>query len=117
MTWQTLESKLSTPRMARYLQHHRGNEQAAAQAYIHNMRIAESLVSIFHVLEVSLRNAIQKELAIEYDRPDWYEIWEASSKPGLKKLYASVTEAKRVLRQRRVNITPDNIVAELSFGF
>lgn len=60
MIWQTLESKLSTPRMARYLHGHRGQESIAAQAYVHNMRIAEALVSVFHILEVALRNGIQK---------------------------------------------------------
>jgi len=48
MVWQTLEAKLSTPRMSRYLKGHQGNQDHAAQAYVHNMRIAESLVSIFH---------------------------------------------------------------------
>ncbi|KGE66328.1 hypothetical protein K814_0119485 [Pseudomonas fluorescens LMG 5329] len=60
MVWQTLEAKLSTPRMSRYLKGHQDNRDQAATAYVHNMRIAESLGSIFHVLEVGLRNAIQR---------------------------------------------------------
>ncbi|MGY2168969.1 hypothetical protein [Pseudomonas gingeri] len=117
MVWQTLESKLSTPRMSRYLQGHQGEEARAAQAYLHNMKIAESLVSVFHVLEVALRNGIQKEMALYYGRDDWYEAWDGCTKPALERLYDKVREAKAGLAQRRVAITPDNLVAELSFGF
>ncbi|RMO07154.1 hypothetical protein ALQ46_01589 [Pseudomonas savastanoi pv. phaseolicola] len=72
MVWQTLEAKLSTPRMSRYLKGNRDKDRAA-EAYVHNMKIAESLVSVFHVLEVAVRNGIQKEMAWEYGRDDWYE--------------------------------------------
>lgn len=67
MVWQTLEAKLSTPRMNRYLKGHQCNQEHAAAAYVHNMRIAESLVSIFHVLEVGLRNSIQREMVASTD--------------------------------------------------
>ena len=117
MVWQTLEAKLSTPRMSRYLKHNKNEQSRAAEAYVHNMRIAESFVSIFHVLEVALRNGIQKEMAIEYRRQDWYEAWDNSGNADLQKLYNKITDAKRALASRKVKATPDNIVAELSFGF
>jgi hypothetical protein len=47
MVWQTLESKLSTPRMSRYLKGSKNKQARAAEAYVHNMKIAESLVSVF----------------------------------------------------------------------
>jgi hypothetical protein len=117
MVWQTLEAKLSTPRMSRYLKGNKNKHARAAEAYLHNMRIAEALVSTFHVLEVALRNGIQKEMAVEYARADWYEEWGNSHDANLKKLYGKVAQAKIELRNRKVSITPDNIVAELSFGF
>lgn len=117
MVWQTLEAKLSAPRMSRYLQGNKNREVRAAEAYVHNMKIAESFVSIFHVLEVSLRNGIQKEMALEYGRDDWYEDWSTSANPHLQRLYSKVAEAKKTLRGRSVLLTPDNVVAELSFGF
>jgi len=117
MIWQTLESKLSTPRMARYLHGNRGQESIAAQAYVHNMRIAEALVSVFHILEVALRNGIQKEMALSYGREDWYEEWRCCGDGALEKLYEKIRDAKAVLSQRHVAASPDNIVAELSFGF
>jgi hypothetical protein len=117
MVWNTLEAKLSTPRMSRYLQKNQNKHDRAAEAYVHNMKIAESLVSIFHVLEVSLRNGIQKEMAIEYNRLDWYEEWNDPADANLQKLYNKIADAKRALGARRVKASPDNIVAELSFGF
>jgi len=117
MIWKTLESKLSAPRMSRYLQGYKGVESKAAEAYLHNMRIAESLVSVFHVLEVSLRNGIQKEMAIHYGRDDWYGAWAACGDLALERLYHKVREAEVNLTQRCLAKTPDNIVSELNFGF
>ncbi|OUM05678.1 hypothetical protein BW686_20185 [Pseudomonas syringae] len=116
MVWQTLEAKLSTPRMSRYLKGNR-NKDRAAEAYVHNMKIAESLVSVFHVLEVAVRNGIQKEMALEYGRNDWYEEWNGTGNAHFQKLYNKISEAKEELRNRKIELTPDNIVAELSFGF
>lgn len=117
MVWLTLEAKLSTPRMSRYLKGSKYQQTRAAEAYVHNMKIAESLVSIFHVLEVSLRNGIHKEMTLEYGRPDWYEAWRSSGTPQLQRQYERVAGAKKDLLIRQVAITSDNIVAELSFGF
>lgn len=117
MVWQTLEAKLSTPRMSRYLKGHKGNQDHAAQAYVHNMRIAESLVSIFHVLEVGLRNAIQREMVREYRRDDWYEEFKDSANHELLASYEKVAEARTALQKRGVTPSADDITAELSFGF
>ncbi|WLH73693.1 hypothetical protein PSH70_27750 [Pseudomonas fluorescens] len=117
MVWQTLEAKLSTPRMSRYLKGHQGNQDHAAQAYVHNMRIAESLVSIFHVLEVALRNAVQREMVREYQREDWFEEFDGSTNGDLASSYEKVTEARTSLRKRGVTANADDITAELSFGF
>lgn len=117
MVWQTLEAKLSTPRMSRYLKGHQGNQDHAAQAYVHNMRIAESLVSIFHVLEVALRNAIQREMVREYQRDDWFEEFDGSTNSDLVSSYAKVAEARTSLKKRGVTASADDITAELSFGF
>lgn len=117
MVWQTLEAKLSTPRMNRYLRGHQGNQDHAAAAYVHNMRIAESLVSIFHVLEVGLRNGIQREMVREFQREDWYEAFKDSTNPELLSSYKKVDDARTALRKRGVNPSPEALTAELSFGF
>ncbi|MCY1297394.1 hypothetical protein D9M69_452220 [compost metagenome] len=117
MVWHTLETKLSTPRMNRYLKGHQGKQDLAAQAYVHNMRIAESLVSIFHVLEVGLRNGIQREMAREFKRDDWYEELDGTGNNDLQTSYAKVVNARAALNSRGAKLTPDDITAEMSFGF
>lgn len=117
MVWQTLEARLSTPRMGRYLKGYQGNQADAAAAYLHNMRIAESLVSIFHVLEVGLRNAIQREMVREYQRDDWYESFKDSNNRELVRSYEKVGDARISLQKRGVAPSVDDITAELSFGF
>jgi hypothetical protein len=117
MVWTTLEARLSTPRMNRYLRGCHGNQDQAAAAYLHNMRIAESLVSIFHVLEVGLRNAIQREMVREYRRDDWYEELMGSGNRELFFSYEKVIAARASLRNRGVTPSADDITAELSFGF
>lgn len=117
MAWQILEARLSTPRMSRYLNCHDGEVDHAVEAYTHNMRLAESLVCIFHVLEVAVRNGIQKEMIIEYKRSDWYEEWADLDMPAFQELYRKIGEAKRDLVRRRRSFGHDDIVAELSFGF
>ena len=117
MVWKTLEAKLSTPRMHRYLECNKGKHDRAAEAYVHNMRTAEAFVTIFHVLEVALRNGIQKELTVEYGRRDWYEEWDNTGNHNFQRLYDRVFDAQKDVLRRKANATPDNRVAELSFGF
>ncbi len=117
MVWDTLAAKLSTPRMSRYLEGSHGNQKHAAQAYVHNMRIAESLVSIFHVLEVGLRNAVQREMVREYQREDWYEVFRCSQNTDLLASYEKVAQARVALSKRGLPPSVDAVTAELSFGF
>lgn len=102
--------------MSRYPKGHQGDTHKAAEAYVHNMRIAESLVSIFHVLEVGLRNSIQREMVREYKRDDWYEALNGSN-ADLLVCYRKVKEARATLNKRGTRLNPDDITAALSFGF
>lgn len=87
----------------------------AAATYRLNMQITESLVVMFHVLEVVLRNAVHHEMKYSARREDWYEEWR--DQPRLADLYGYIEAARAKLRKRKEKATPDKIVAELSFGF
>ena len=115
MKWTTLEAKLSSPRMSRYLEAERYDRARAAATYRLNMQITESLVVMFHVLEVVLRNAVHHEMKYSARREDWYEEWR--DQPRLADLYGYIEAARAKLRKRKEKATPDKIVAELSFGF
>ncbi|WP_455922310.1 hypothetical protein [Pseudomonas putida] len=67
-----LESLLSKPRIARYAVNPRG--AAASVAYLHNLQLAESIMPCLHILEVALRNAIDRQLKAKYGRTDWWTI-------------------------------------------
>ena len=57
----------------------------------------------------------RKELERMMGRKDWYSVF--PSNPALKSLTSEVTVAIRHISQRGEMVTPDKIVAELTFGF
>ena len=83
--------------------------------YKANLALAESLYTSLSVFEVTLRNALSKELERMMGRKDWYAVF--PSNPALKSLTSEVTVAIRHISQRGEMVTPDKIVAELTFGF
>jgi len=115
MSWTTLETHLSSPRMQRYLDDNQGDKLRAVDAYTHNLLISEALMPLLHVLEVSLRNGIHQRMTIHHGRADWYEVWRGNSL--FREQYAYVTAAQRKLLSRQEVSTPDKLIAELSFGF
>lgn len=80
---------------------------------MHNLLLAESIMPCLHVLEVALRNAIQRQLTSNYGRPDWWESV-GTFNVGDQKVIGA---AKRKIASKSHVITPDRLVSELSFGF
>ena len=66
------EKVFSTERMARYYSLYPNNENRAKTHYECNLMLSESLYISLSVLEVTLRNALSKELMIMAEREDWY---------------------------------------------
>lgn len=65
-------------------------------------------------LEVTLRNALHRELAAHFGRWDWWNM------PRLNlhsPAAAKITEARAVLARTRKDETAGRVIAELSFGF
>ena len=77
--------------------------------------MSESLYTSLSVFEVTLRNALSKELERMMGRKDWYSVF--PSNPALKSLTSEVTVAIRHISQRGEMVSPDKIIAELTFGF
>ncbi len=71
--WTNLQQALSPPRLGRYLAAFGDDERKACDGYIHNMRLSEALVSPISILEITLRNALSREMTNHYDRADWYD--------------------------------------------
>jgi hypothetical protein len=60
--WDDLEPFLSAPRLAPYLAAASGNHKLAIQLYQWNVELAGATYQALHILEVVLRNAIDREL-------------------------------------------------------
>ena len=114
-TKQFLEKVFSTKRMERYFALYPNDEAKAIRHYECNLMLAESLYVSLSVLEVTLRNALCRELETMTGREDWYAIFPTT--PGLRSLNRYITDASQHITARHEQTTPSKIVAELTLGF
>lgn len=84
-----------------------------AGRYVWASQLSAAIAPALHTFEVALRNAMHQSLMQHHGRTDWFD------KPGLllpdeRNL---VRRAKNKVSQRKASPTPDDIVAEVMFGF
>ena len=108
------EKVFSTERMGRYFKIHK-DEQRAILHYQSNIELAESFYPSLSIVEVALRNAISRELAIMAGREDWYAIFQTT--PALNSLNRYITQATKQILSRHEVVTPSKIISELTLGF
>lgn len=84
-------------------------------AYLHNVRITESLTPFFSTVEIALRNSIHRQLGAYFGRSDWWETW--ADNQAYQGQFNRIQSAYSKLRRRREPTTPDKVIAELTFGF
>jgi len=101
--------------MERYFNLHSGNESLAIEHYRCNILLAEALYTSISVFEVTLRNALCRELSRMTGRADWYAVFPTT--PGLAGLNYYITQATRQILARHEIVSPSKITAELTFGF
>lgn len=82
-------------------------------AYIQNIRISQALSPSIHILEVALRNSLHNAFSTAFKANDWYDT------PNLlgTKQKDQLKLAKDKIGSTSKAVTPDLIVANLSFGF
>lgn len=112
---QFFEKVFSTKRMERYFNLYPGDEARAVLHYRCNLELAEAFYTSLSVFEVTLRNALCRELETMTGRPDWYAVFPTT--PGLTRLNYYITQASKQIAGRHESITPSKIVAELTLGF
>lgn len=84
--------------------------------YLWNMALCESLYSPLQMVEVGLRNALQRGLENRFGSAQWYE--ESACHQMLTPTQQSqITEAKEKIQRLNKIISPGRMVAELTFGF
>ena len=101
--------------MSRYFDLYGSDYENAIRHYKCNIKLAESCYTSLTILELSLRNALSRELEKMTGREDWYAVF--STTDGLNNLNKYIELAKNQISNRHETITPPKIVAELTLGF
>lgn len=107
-----ITKSLSEERIATYANEHKDLKQAL-QLYSWNADICGALYVPLQGIEITLRNALHTALTETFGQK-WYEnnnmLTQEHSGKDIKK-------AKDILKRRNAEITPPNVISELSFGF
>jgi hypothetical protein len=106
-----LEKLLSEKRLSTYYNMFPQDKGKAIEYYKLNTRISESLYPLLSTLEIALRNSIHRSFTIHFKATDWF------SQCKQLELLDRVNIAKRKILTVNNHVTPDQIVAELTFGF
>ena len=110
-----LESAFSAQRMSKYLRLYPNNESRAILHYKENLKLAEAFYISLSVFEVTLRNALSRQMEELAGRKDWYAIF--STNPALSNLSTDISKATIHISNRGEQVNPDKIISELTFGF
>jgi len=110
-----LEKIFSAERMQKYFALRPGDEPKSILHYQCNIQVSEALYPVISVMEVALRNSVNRELTIKFNGPDWYNHF--STTPGLNNLVKEISTAQYQITMRHELVTPSKIVAELTLGF
>lgn len=104
---------LSPERLSTYLKKCEDDENRALELYSWNTRASAGFYPLLQGLEIALRNSIHTQLTCDY-RENWYssEIKDTYSKGEIDKV---IKKLRR--HQQNKNITPSDIIANLSLGF
>lgn len=99
-----------------YLTRHNGDFQKAICHYKSNIRISESFYPTISILEVGLRNNIDRQLKRKYETDEWFEHHDfIKAVSGFQ--IERIQEARKNILKEKKPLTSDKIIAELTFGF
>jgi hypothetical protein len=106
------------PRLSPYLATAETTGIGADGLYLWNLQVAEAFYPSLHCLEISLRNALHAQLLASYSRRDWW-VTAPLAEVAIRKIGVAREQAARQQAGRTggPHPGPDDIVAELSFGF
>jgi Abi-like protein len=110
-----IQPALAAERLDAYRQD-QAEPQVALARYLWNMALCESLYSPLQMVEIALRNALQRSLENHFHSPHWYDVpacWHLLTTAQ----QSQIDEAKQTLARQNKPLAPGRIVAELTFGF
>jgi hypothetical protein len=104
---------LSVARFATYVTWADGDQTLALRLYTYNSKLSGALHNPIHMLEVTLRNISDRQMAATFGAA-----WMKNAAVGLTPYQqACITSAEDMLRKQGKAIAHDPLVAELTFGF
>jgi hypothetical protein len=109
-----VEAAMSTDRLSVYQAAVDGDVARAIDLYCWNVAIGSAFFGPIGVLEVVLRNALDRQLALAFTEP-WYD--DPAFLTIDPKIGTRIQIAKDELTKRRSALTRPRLVAQLSFGF
>ena len=104
------QTLLSLERLGKYLSSSRGDLRRAIELYEINLRVSQGLHGVLHGHEITVRNAMDAQLRLHYQRIDWYEV--APLSPWHTR---EIAKAKDKCRTGAA--TPRRVISELTLGF
>ena len=110
-----ISSAFSAQRLSKYLAYNHGDVERTIRHYKSNLRLAESLYISLSVFEVTLRNALSRELRNMAGKDDCFEIFYTI--PELAPFVLEIDKAKSLIRNRGEKVNTDKIISEMTFGF
>lgn len=111
-----VDNIISQERLQPYPNHHSGNLDKAIAHYKANILISESFYPLISILEVGLRNSIEKQFMRRFSDNKWFENSEfirIISKYQIDR----ISDARTNIQSSKKEITTGRIVSELTFGF
>lgn len=100
--------------MRHYFNRYPYSERRSIKHYKQNISLAEAFGPSLSIFEVSLRNALIRELE-RMSGKEWYKAFRTHS--ILKSLYKYITTASNHIKARGEQVTADKINGELTMGF
>lgn len=91
------------------------DEERSLKHYYANLSISEAFYPVLSILEVALRNSLNRELCSMFQANDWYARF--STTPGLNGLNREITLAINHITKRGESVTSSKVIAELTLGF
>ena len=101
--------------MERYFLFYPEDSGKAINLSIYNLQLSETLYTSLSCFEVTLRNALARELKVMTGKEDGYTTF--SDNPSLVGLSRYTTQAMKQISSRHESISPSKVIAELTLGF
>lgn len=125
-TFESLGRLLSVKRFATFLFAADGTSERALRLYAWNIEISSAFWGSFHMLEISLRNALHAQLTELGQQEDWWnaelllprdpirDLLHRDTKNEIQKAISSATKKQTA---KGLQTEPGHVVAELNFSF